>query len=211
MVTTVLISPQRQTVLIAKQAAELALLSGNRFRMGIGTGWNDIEYEALNEDFTNRGRRQAEQVDLMRKLWSSDSLNYEGKYHRVSKASINPRPTKPVPIWFGGGAPVVLKRCARLGDGWMPLMGANDAAREALDFIKSERRRLGLETEGFGVQAQAQYAGGNPDRWKNHHDKWQALGATHLAIATHNAGNTNVDGHLNRISDYMHAVGENTM
>lgn len=204
--TTVLISPQRQTVLIAKQAAELAILSNNRFRMGIGTGWNDIEYEALNEDFTNRGRRQAEQVKLMRELWSSDSLNYTGKYHRVTKASIKPRPTQPVPIWFGGGAPVVLKRCARLGDGWMPLMGANDAARAAMTTIRETREAAGISMAGFGVQAQAQYDGGTVERWKKHHDNWQEIGATHLAIATHNAGDTNVQGHLGRIREYMAAI-----
>ena len=206
LVTTILITPQRQTVLIAKQAAELAVLSGNRFRMGIGTGWNQIEYEALNEDFATRGPRQSEQVDLMRKLWSSDSLDYKGTYHTVNKASINPRPSQPIPIWFGGGAPVLLKRCARLGDGWMPLMGANDAAKEALAFLKAEREKAGKTWDGFGVQAQAQFAGGGPERWKKHYDQWQALGATHMAIATHNAEPTDVNGHLDRVSQYMAAI-----
>ncbi len=206
LVTTVLISPQRQTVLLAKQAAELQILSNNRFRMGIGTGWNQVEYEALNEDFTNRGRRQAEQVELMRKLWASDSLDYRGKYHTVNRASINPRPGKPVPIWFGGSAPVLLRRCARLGDGWMPVMGANEAARNAITLLRSERAKAGLAWDTFGIQAQAQYAGGTPERWKNHHDRWQELGATHLAIATHSAGPTNVDGHLQRIREYLAAI-----
>lgn len=206
MITTVLILPQRQTVLVAKQAAEVAILSNNRFRLGVGTGWNEIEYVALNETFTNRGKRQAEQVELLRKLWQEDSLDYTGDFHRVDAASINPRPGKTIPIWFGGSAPALLDRCARLGDGWIPLMGANDAARGCINRLKSGREAAGLAWQGFGIQAQAQFAGGNPDRWKNHADKWSALGASHLAIATHNAGPADADEHLSRIESYLNAV-----
>jgi len=206
LVTTVLILPQRQTVLVAKQAAEIALLSNNRLRLGVGTGWNAIEYQALNEDFTNRGRRQAEQVELMRMLWSNDAFSYEGRYHTIDRASINPRPTRPVPIWFGGSAPALLDRCARLGDGWMPLGGANDTSRALLDEIRTKRAGYGLSMDGFGVQAQAQWGGGNPDRWKQHFDRWAEIGATHMAVATHNAGPTDVDGHLARMAEYRAAV-----
>jgi probable F420-dependent oxidoreductase len=148
MITTVLILPQRQTALVAKQAAEVAILSNDRFRLGIGTGWNRIEYEALNEDFHTRGRRQAEQVTLLRRLWQEDSLTFAGEFHTVSAASINPRPAKPIPIWFGGSAPALLERCARLGDGWIPLMGANDAARACIDTIREHRQRAGLSMTG---------------------------------------------------------------
>lgn len=206
MVTTVLILPQRQTALVAKQAAEVAILSNNRFRLGVGTGWNRIEYEALNEDYRTRGRRQAEQVELLRALWREDSLTFEGEFHTVSAASINPRPSQPIPVWFGGSAPALLERCARLGDGWIPLMGANDAARACIDTIRHNRERAGLSMDGFGIQAQAQFAGGNPDRWASHAAKWRELGATHVAIATHNAGPTDVDGHLQRIESYLAAV-----
>ncbi len=206
MITTVLILPQRQTVLVAKQAAQVALLSNNRFRLGIGTGWNEIEYEALNETFTNRGKRQAEQVELMRRLWREDTLTYRGDYHTISGASINPRPSRPIPIWFGGSAPKLLERCGQLGDGWIPLMGANDAARQCVDTLRRSREAAGLSFEGFGIQAQAQYSGGNPDRWATHAAKWRDIGATHLAIATHNAGPTDVHGHLARIEEYLSAV-----
>ena len=206
LVTTVLILPQRQTALVAKQAAEVAILSNNRFRMGVGTGWNQVEYEALNEDFSTRGKRQAEQVQLLRRLWTEDSFTFQGEFHTVSAAGIKPRPTQPVPIWFGGSAPALLKRCARLGDGWIPLMGANDAARACLDTIRSEREAAGLSMDGFGIQAQAQYGGGTPERWASHAGKWRDLGATHLAIATHNAGETDVDGHLKRVEEYLRAV-----
>jgi probable F420-dependent oxidoreductase len=206
LVTTVLILPQRQTVLVAKQAAEVAILSDNRLRLGVGTGWNQVEYQALNERFDDRGRRQAEQVELMRKLWTEDSLTFEGAFHTVEHASINPRPSRPVPVWFGGTAPAVLARCARLGDGWMPLGGANDKSQAAIDLISEARRAAGRSMDGFGIQAQAQYAGGDPDRWRTHATKWRDMGATHLAIATHNAGETDVDGHLSRIAEYRDAV-----
>ena len=206
MITTVMILPQRQTVLVAKQAAELAILSNNRFKLGIGVGWNAVEYTGLNENFKNRGKRQEEQVELMRLLWESEILEYKGDYHHIDKASINPRPSKSVPIWFGGGAPQLIERCADLGDGWIPLMGPNEAARKTLAAIKEKRKSKGLDWDNFGVQAQAQYAGGDAERWNKHAEKWRNLGASHLAIATHNAEPTNVDGHLGRIKEYLNAV-----
>jgi probable F420-dependent oxidoreductase len=206
MVTAVLILPQRQTVLVAKQAAELAILSGNRFRLGIGTGWNVVEYVGLNETFSNRGKRQAEQVELMRRLWAEDTFTFDGEYHTIDAAGINPRPTESIPIWFGGSAPAVLERTARLGDGWIPLGTPNDASAERLAAIRTAREAAGLSMDGFAVQAQAQYAGGDPDRWRSHAARWEALGATHLAIATHNAGPTDVDGHLARVAEYQAAL-----
>ena len=206
MITTVMILPQRQTVLVAKQAAELAILSNNRFKLGIGVGWNAVEYTGLNENFKNRGKRQEEQVELMRLLWESEVLEYKGDYHHIDKASINPRPSKSVPIWFGGGAPQLIERCADLGDGWIPLMGPNEAARKTLAIIKEKRESKGLNWDNFGVQAQAQYAGGDAERWNKHAEKWRNLGASHIAIATHNAEPTNVDGHLGRIKEYLNAV-----
>ena len=121
--------------LVAKQAAELAILSGNRFRLGIGTGWNEVEYEALDVPFARRGKRQEEQVDLLRQLWESDNLTYGVDFHTVTRASILPRPDRPVPVWFGGGAPALLKRCALIGDGWVllgrPGEGSTNAIRQS--------------------------------------------------------------------------------
>ena len=206
LITTILILPQRQTALVAKQAAEVAILSNNRLRLGIGTGWNKIEYESLNIEFGGRGARQAEQVELLRALWGSDSLDYTGQYHRINKASINPRPTQPIPIWFGGAAPALLKRCARMGDGWIPLMGANSAAADAIELITAERAKVGKSMEGFEILAQAQYAGGTQERWASHANKWSNLGATKIAIATHNAGDCDVDEHLKRVETYFEAM-----
>lgn len=206
LMTTVLILPQRQTALVAKQAAQVAILSDNRLRLGVGTGWNKIEYEALGVPFEQRGARQTEQVELLRELWTSDSLTFDGQFHKVSAASILPRPSRPVPIWFGGSAPALLKRCAEQGDGWIPLMGANDNARACLETIRRHREAVGKSMDGFGIQAQAQFAGGSPERWASHAGKWRDLGCTHLAIATQNAGETDVDGHLGRIEAYLEAA-----
>jgi probable F420-dependent oxidoreductase len=208
LVTAVLILPQRQAVLVAKQAAEVAVLSGDRFKLGIGVGWNTVEYDGLNEDFSTRGRRQEEQVDVMRRLWSEDSMSYGGEFHRFEKASILPRPTRPIPVLFGGSAPALIDRCARLGDGWIPLGKPDEKSAARIADIRRIRRSRGLGMDGFQVQAQAQYVGGNPERWRAHAAAWSELGATHLAIATHNAGETDVDGHLARIAEYQAALAD---
>ena len=206
--TAVLILPQRQAALVAKQAAELAILSGNRFRLGIGTGWNEVEYEALDVPFARRGKRQEEQVDVMRQLWESDNLTYGGEFHTVTKASILPRPSKAVPIWFGGGAPALLKRCALIGDGWVPLGGPGEGSTNALRQIRAHREAAGLPWDGFGIQAQAQFRGGTPERWQNHAARWVTLDCTHIAVATHNAGNRTVDDHLAAARAYFDAIGD---
>lgn len=203
--STVLILPQRQAVLVAKQAAEVAIVSGNRLRLGVGTGWNTVEYQALNERFDNRGKREVEQIEVMRRLWTEDLVTYHGQYHTIEAASINPRPSRPVPIWLGGSAPIVLERCALLGDGWMPV-ASPDKSSGMLAEIRRHREAAGLSMDNFGIQAQAQYAGGTPERWRRHADKWRAMGATHLAVATHVAGPTDVDSHLERVREYRDAV-----
>jgi probable F420-dependent oxidoreductase len=204
--TAVLILPQRQTVLVAKQAAEVAILSGGRLRLGVGIGWNRVEYDALDVPFSSRGRRQEEQVDVMRRLWIEDVVSFEGRFHTIERAGINPRPETPIPVWFGGRVPALLERCARIGDGWVPIDKPDDATRERLTTIRRHREDLGLSMDGFAIQAQAQYAGGDPDRWRKHADRWRELGATHLAIATHRAGPTDADGHLARVAEYLDAV-----
>lgn len=206
LVTAILILPQRQTVLVAKQAAEVAILSGDRFVLGVGVGWNAVEYDALSEEFGNRGRRQEEQVELMRRLWTEDVFSYEGEFHRFEHASILPRPETPVPVLFGGSAPALLDRCARLGDGWLPLGGPNEKSADRIAEMRRIREAAGLSWDGFEIRAQAQWGGGTPERWQGHAQRWKDLGATHLAIATHNAGDTDVDGHLGRIADYRDAV-----
>jgi probable F420-dependent oxidoreductase len=202
----VLVLPQRQTVLVAKQAAEIAIVSENRLRLGVGTGWNTIEYEALGVPFQDRGARQEEQVELMRRLWTEEVVTFRGRFDTVSAAGINPRPTQAVPVWLGGTAPVALARCGRIGDGYIAMGEPDDTNRECLEIIRSARAERGLSMEGFGVQAQTQFVGGNPEGWRMQATGWRDLGATHLAIATHNAGPTNVDGHLDRLRQVLEAV-----
>jgi probable F420-dependent oxidoreductase len=206
-VTAVLILPQRQTVLVAKQAAEVDVLSGGRLRLGVGTGWNTIEYEGLGENFHDRGLRQEEQVELMRRLWSEDALSFDGKWHRVTQAGLNPLPKRTIPVWFGGGVDAVIERAARIGDGWVPLMGPDDAAKKRIDLLNSHLEANGRNPADFGIQAQAQARGGNPDRWAKHAEAWRDLGATHIAIATMNAGFGSVDDHVEAIRRYKDAVG----
>lgn len=210
LVTAILILPQRQTVLVAKQAAELAILSGNRFVLGVGVGWNTVEYDALNEEFGNRGKRQEEQVELMRRLWSEDVFSFDGEYHHLEHASILPRPTETVPVLFGGSAPALLDRCARLGAGWIPLGSPNDKVADRLATMRTTREASGRSWDGFRIMAQAQFGGGTIERWQSHARRWKELGATHIAIATHNAGDTDVDGHLARIAEYQAAVADVT-
>ena len=206
LVTAILILPQRQTVLVAKQAAEVALLSGDRLRLGVGVGWNPVEFDALGAEISNRGARIDEQVDLMRRLWTEDAFSYAGRYHRFEHASILPRPTAPIPVLFGGSAPAVLDRTARLGDGWLPLGSPNEKVAGRIAELRRLRAAAGRSWDGFDVRAQAQYGGGTPERWRAHAEKWRDIGATHLAVATHNAGETDVDGHLARIAEYRDAV-----
>src|SRR6201992_1056477 len=134
LVTGVVILPQRQTVLVAKQAAEVDLLSQGRLRLGVGVGWNTVEYEALGENFANRGKRSDEQVDLLRRLWTEQTVTYHGTYHRVTGAGLAPLPIqRPIPVWFGAASPRACRRAGRLGDGWFPMVGPGpklDQARQ---------------------------------------------------------------------------------
>ncbi len=206
MVTNVLVLPQRQTALVAKQAAQVAILSNNRLRLGVGTGWNQVEYEALDVPFAKRGKRQAEQVELLRLLWGEDVLDFTGDFHRVNLASINPRPSQPIPVWFGGAAPALIERAARLGDGWMPLGGPGEASAQIIAALRTAREAAGKPWDGFGIQAQAMFAGGDPERWRKHADRWRALGATHLAVRSDSADLTDVDAHLRAIETYRDVV-----
>jgi probable F420-dependent oxidoreductase len=204
--TAVLVLPQRQTALVAKQAAQLSNLSGGRFRLGIGTGWNKVEYDALGQDFHTRGKREEEQVKLLRELWRDTCITFEGKFDRVDLAGLNPLPRHDIPIWFGGSVDAVLRRTAKLGDGWVPIMPPNEEARRCLDTLQRYLADEGREINDLGIQAQAQIRGGNPDRWSKHAEGWRDLGCTHLAVATMGAGLKRVDDHINAAHQYKDAV-----
>ena len=149
----VLIAPQRQTGLIAKQAAEADLLSGGRLRLGIGVGWSHAEYEALGENWKTRGARQAEQVEVLRRLWSEDLVSFEGRFHKMEHVNIVPPPVqRPIPIWFGGISDAVVMRAARLGDGWMPIMPPDEKAEQKLSLLREEMKKHGRDGGKFGIE-----------------------------------------------------------
>jgi probable F420-dependent oxidoreductase len=184
--TGVLILPQRQTVLVAKQAGSLAVLCGGRFRLGIGVGWNEVEFVGLNENFHNRGRRSEEQIEAMQKLWASHHVSFKGRWHNIDDAGINPRPASgKVPVWFGGHHERTLERIARLGDGWMP--NAYPPDQSALDVFAQLRRlteQAGRDPGQIGIEVWVSMGNGNEAEWAREARFWKQAGATHLCLTT---------------------------
>ncbi len=206
LVPAVLVLPQRQTALVAKQAAQLDLLSGGRLRLGVGVGWNAVEYEALGEIFQNRGRRQEEQVEVLRKLWEHDVVDFEGRWHRIPRAGLKPRPTRRIPIWFGGSAEATLRRAAHLGDGWFPILPPDEASAARVARLHGHLRELGRDPASFGIEPFAQVRNGDPDRWRKHAEHWRSIGATQLAVVTRTAGLAGVDAHVDALRRWKQAV-----
>jgi probable F420-dependent oxidoreductase len=176
--TGILIAPQRQTGVIAKQAAEADLLSGGRLRLGIGLGWNHVEYEALGMEWKTRGARQAEQVEVLRRLWSGDVVSFSGRFHHLKDVSIVPPPLQhPIPIWFGGSSDAVVTRAARLGDGWMPIMAPDAQAEQKLGALKEQLKSFGRDPASFGIEAWLRMHGPDHQAWAAAADGWRRLGA----------------------------------
>jgi probable F420-dependent oxidoreductase len=176
--TGVLIAPQRQTGVIAKQAAEADLLSGGRLRLGIGVGWNHVEYEALGTDWKTRGARQAEQITVLRRLWSEDLVSFEGRFHSLKEVNIVPPPVqRPIPIWLGGSSEAAMLRAARLGDGWMPIMAPDEKAEQRLARLREELAAAGRDPAKFGIEGWLRMHEPDPQRWAAAADGWRRLGA----------------------------------
>jgi probable F420-dependent oxidoreductase len=174
----VLIAPQRQTGVIAKQAAEADLLSGGRLRLGIGVGWNHVEYEALGADWKTRGARQAEQIEVLRRLWSEDLVSFEGRFHTLREVNVVPPPVqRPIPIWLGGVSDAAAKRAARLGDGWMPIMPPDARAEERLAALRETLKLHGRDASKFGIEGWLRMETPDPQRWAAAADGWRRLGA----------------------------------
>lgn len=201
--TGVIILPQRQTALVAKQAAEVDLLSGGRLRLGVGTGWNYVEYESLNEDFTNRGARQEEQIELLRLLWESELVDFAGRWHRIDRASILPRPGRRIPIWMGGFADAALRRAARLADGFM-FSRPIDVVGDAVGRLRGYLSEAGRDINEFGLDCLAQMSAG-PDRWAADASAFRELGATHLTVNTMGQGLAAED-HIDCLAAYRESV-----
>ena len=182
--TQVLILAQRQAVLVAKQAASLDVITGGRFRLGVGVGWNPVEFTGLNENFSNRGRRSAEQVEVMQRLWAADHVTFEGRWHKIEDAGINPRPASGrVPVWFGGHVPQTLERIATLGDGWiMNAYPPGDAALAELAKVRGLAEKAGRAPDAIGIEVWTSAGAGTPEEWRAEAQFWKAAGATHLTL-----------------------------
>jgi probable F420-dependent oxidoreductase len=207
-VTGIVILPQRETALVAKQAAEVDVLSGGRFRLGVGIGWNAVEFEALNKDFSTRGRRLAEQVEVLRKLWTTDLITYEGRDHRIQDAGINPLPVqRPIPIWGGAFRPVAVERVCRIMDGFFPRMPLDDKTEGRMARVWEYLDRHGRDPARFGIDATVYCAGDDVDRWLRDAERWAALGATHISVQTLGQGYATWDQHLDAIRRFKEGLG----
>ncbi|HWN92227.1 MAG TPA: LLM class F420-dependent oxidoreductase [Verrucomicrobiae bacterium] len=208
LVTGILILPQRQTALVAKQAAEVDVLSGGRLRLGIGIGWNYVEYDALGKDFRTRGRRVEEQVEVLRKLWTQPLVTHKTPEHVIDNAGINPLPVRrPIPIWFGGAAEPVLRRAARIGDGWMPAgRPPDDRMKGHVDQLQGYLAEAGRDRKQFGIDPWISIQGLGKDEWRRRVEAWRALGASHLAVDTMRAGFTSPNAHIEAIRSFREVL-----
>ncbi|HWG60910.1 MAG TPA: LLM class F420-dependent oxidoreductase [Streptosporangiaceae bacterium] len=206
LVTGIIILPQRQAVLVAKQAAEVDLLTGGNFRLGVGLGWNAVEYEALGADFSTRGRRIEEQVTLMRRLWTEQSVTFEGEHHRVTGAGLAPMPVqRPIPVWFGAQSPAAYRRAGRLADGWFPQMEPGPALDEARAAVERAAVEAGRDPSKLGMEGRVSWHG-DATELAEQARRWQESGATHLAVNTMRAGLASTDAHLAALTSAATAI-----
>lgn len=204
----VIILPQRQTALVAKQAATLDVLSAGRLRLGVGVGWNSVEYVALNQDFHTRGRRIEEQIALLRQLWTQPLVNFSGRGHNIPDAGLKPLPVqRPIPIWFGGTAEPALRRMARLGDGWMLNYRTLADARPGLDQMDRYLAEAGRTRAGFGLEPRLPYGDGDPTAWAALVKEWGGVGATHLSFNTMGKGFDTAAAHITAMGAFAGAIG----
>jgi probable F420-dependent oxidoreductase len=210
LVTGIIILPQRQTALVAKQAAEVDVLSGGRLRLGIGVGWNTVEFEALGESFGNRGRRVEEQLEVMRLLWTRELVTYAGRWHRVPDAGINPLPVqRPIPIWMGGDSEVVIRRAARLADGWitLPSFRPGPVGQETIDRLHGLIRAAGRDPAAFGVEARMALATTPVEQRAKDIAAWRAMrGITHLCVNTMGLGLPGPEEHVRTLERFKKDV-----
>ncbi|MFQ5409933.1 MAG: LLM class F420-dependent oxidoreductase, partial [Anaerolineales bacterium] len=207
-VTGILILPQRPTALVAKQAAVLDVLSGGRLKLGIGTGWNEVEYTALNQNFHTRGRRIEEQIELLRKLWTESLITYEGEWHNIPAAGLNPLPVqRPIPIWMGGHADVVLRRVARIGDGWIPFHRNPADAKTALEKLDGYLTAAGRTRDDITIQTRIYDTGGDAARWAALAAEYGEMGADYVALNTMGCGYDTDAAHLDALRQFAAAYG----
>ena len=210
----ILILPQRQTALVAKQAAEIDVLCGGKLRLGIGVGWNFVEFEALGMNFQDRGARSAEQIEVMRELWTKESVDFHGKWHNITHAGINPLPVqRPIPVWLGVGSPaapippdVALRRVARIADGWCPNFGPNKSGYAMQEKVHGYMAEYGRDPSGLGLDGRLKTAGASPEDWIEEVAGWREMGASHLSIENRRAGLKTADEHIEMMRRFKEAV-----
>ena len=219
--TGVLVLPQRQTALVAKQAAAADVLSRGRLRLGVGVGWNHVEFEALGEEFSDRGPRVEEQIEVLRLLWTRELVTFDGLWHKITDAGINPPPVqRPIPLWIGGGANRVLRRIGRLADGWFantsPRMAGvgraapfrpDDTGRAKVAVIREHARRAGRDPMEIGIECRIELAGRDPADAAADIEAWRDVGATHVQLTTLRAGLGGLDAHIDAMRRFKEAAG----
>lgn len=198
--TGVIILPQRQTALVAKQAAQVDLLSGGRLRLGVGVGWNKVEYDALGQDFSTRGRRIEEQIILLRRLWTERSVTFEGDFDTITAAGLSPLPIqRPIPIWIGAQVPAGYHRAGRLADGWFPEFGPGPELDAALDIIAGAADAAGRDPAAVGMLGRVDWSAGLDASLRAVQD-WRTVGASHIAFNTMEAGLRSIDEHIDALA-----------
>jgi len=208
LVTGIIILPQRQTALVAKQAAEVDLLTGGRFRFGVGVGWNAVEYEALGQRFDQRGRRMSEQISLLRRLWTESSVTHAGEFDTITGAGLAPLPVqRPIPIWMGGSSEAAYRRIGHLADGWFPMVRPGDDLDRALTTIAGAATAVGRDPGAIGMEGRIAWDMGDADRSLRQAERWRAIGASHLTIDTMRLGHQRVDDHLAALAQAAQSLG----
>ena len=210
----ILILPQRQTALVAKQAAEIDVLCGGKLRLGIGVGWNFVEYEALGMNFNDRGARSAEQIEVMRELWTKESVDFHGRWHDITHAGINPLPVqRPIPVWLGVGSPlapippdVALRRVARIADGWCPNFAPDESGYALQEKVHNYMAEYGRDPSELGLDGRMGTAGSPPEAWGDRVAAWREMGASHLSIENRRAGLKTADDHIEMMRRFKEAV-----
>jgi probable F420-dependent oxidoreductase len=208
LVTGIIILPQRQTTLVAKQAATLDLLTGGNLRLGVGIGWNPVEYEALGQDFSQRGRRLGEQVELMRRLWTEPAVTFQGRYDRITGAGLAPLPVqRPIPVWFGGQSEPAYRRAGRLADGWFPQMGPGPQLVAAQRIVREAAEQAGRDPASLGMEGRISLSEvGGAAAVPTTLEQWQQAGATHVCINTMGAGLDGLSGHVRALTEVAKAL-----
>ena len=206
LVCGVIVLPQRQTALVAKQATEVDVLSGGRMRLGVGIGWNEVEYQSLNENFHNRGARFEEQIAVLRELFTKPVVTFDGRYHHIEAAGLNPLPVqRPIPIWIGASEERALARIGRLADGWFPQRPPAGGWQVAFDIVAENARKVGRDPSTIQMEARVNIAG-SPDEWRKAVEEWKARGASHVSLNTMGAGFASPTDHIAAIRRWWEAT-----